>query len=566
MAALWVPKLLNKPSPRVYLSTFIDYEAVFGQTPSIAAVIALLKGIRREDCLRVLCSLCMLLANENERDRKIQESLTGDFLAPPTKHRLWVEADRTGSEIAFAERSVLCVLQLAAVHCDPAAPALESEPANAERIARACFAMNHLYLPVLRPARSELGPGARKERVHKLLVQDLWFRRFERFSHAFPRYWELLYGKPLKEGVVHFAGRFAEATGLSFEQHAAAALAFQTFYQDFGIEKAHEDPTSFNPLIDFQQLFSETHLDPAIRARIECEYTQNVTDLADELSRAFEDGYDPFALELARRPFLRLDSGRVICSSPTLLWERLTAGQYWQILDGFAGDSSGEAFLRGLGDRFEEYVRRLCSRVVGPGRCHHVEDEGELADAILEYPKSLVLIQVKSGRPREQVIREGELEAFLCELRSKSVLRAAEQSVRAVRRLFSEGISIGGRGAHSLTAIYPVVVLLVPLQLDELLWRELDKEPEIRSLSNLEKVRPLQVVCAEELEMMETVCSERGLDLPTLLERKVEWDRRGRAWMKNFLIEEFSPVPANQYLRAKAEEILETVVKPLLWG
>jgi hypothetical protein len=234
-----------------------------------------------------------------------------------------------------------------------------------------------------------------------------------------------------------------------------------------------------------------------------------------------------------RRPFLRLEDGRLLLLGPRFLRSWMGDGFYYRLLDSARvrrppkGRSRNSAlrFTRLHGELMERYVLRLTEdahrvqrragvvRVIGE-QPYTGEDGSESfsPDLVLSYGAELVAVEVTGGRPARKARVLSEPTAMLDAL--DRVIGKLEELDGAVKSMLDGYAVIEGVDLALVRRVWPVVVIPSELFQNELLWAHIDARAP--SLFLDARVQLPTLFSIEDYERIMGVV-EQGHGLPSLL-------------------------------------------------
>jgi len=296
--------------------------------------------------------------------------------------------------------------------------------------------------------------------------------------------------------------------------------------------------------------------DLTIRSRCQTLFTANLTELRDRLGPTV-DLARASTLAFRAAPIVRLEGGRLLPISASLIFEKLSLGAYWLLHEYFrAADRGGGAqrFTKFIGKLHEAYVSDLLSRTyaeayAGPARFVSEADviaasgrrKGQKPpfDAALVEGDSLVLFEVGTPWFTIATIETADVAGFHSEV--KKVSKKAKQLASAIDALARGRWTIPGLDLASVRHIFPVLVMLhpyprVPSSLQPI-RAEVEEAliPFGRAVAAT-RVHKLELLSDEELEALEPYLTPKDLALPVLLTEKLEVRETADTSMKTYLL------------------------------
>jgi hypothetical protein len=97
---------------------------------------------------------------------------------------------------------------------------------------------------------------------------------------------------------------------------------------------------------------------------------------------------------------------------------------------------------------------------------------------------------------------------------------------------------VPGISISDSTVFYPIIVTLNPIPQVDLIWQEeINKELKNRGYFSDSRIKPLQIIDTEELEMLEPLVKS-GMGMIDILDKKINDPNFIHKPMKNFLLRE----------------------------
>jgi hypothetical protein len=143
----------------------------------------------------------------------------------------------------------------------------------------------------------------------------------------------------------------------------------------------------------------------------------------------------------------------------------------------------------------------------------------------------------------------------------KLFVSAARQLTDRIRDFRDGRYTFGGLGSADIDTIYPVIVTLQSLPESTPLWNYLDDVLRRNGLLQDKGVERLQLIDAEELEILETIL-QQGASLLDILRARSGDEEWRKISLKNFLSKHCSP-GRNEFLRQELNEIFHHAAEVL---
>lgn len=235
---------------------------------------------------------------------------------------------------------------------------------------------------------------------------------------------------------------------------------------------------------------------------------------------------DPFFFtdfsNFRRRPLVHLADGSVIPVSLNLLCSRISESIYWTLHQRFSGNQPLlNSFTSAFGHAFEEYTRGLISWA-RPLICRglptvhfdvpYLQGQKKSTDIILEYPGSLIFLEVTSSRPMAAARARGDIEKIE-EYIEKRILPKARSLNNSIQDFRNGLMDLQLRPYSHSQRIFPIIVLYSDFPVVPPIWELIN---EIFRKNDVHFEEPLTIISAEELELL-TAMIQRGFSLERLI-------------------------------------------------
>jgi len=205
---------------------------------------------------------------------------------------------------------------------------------------------------------------------------------------------------------------FILATGnLTIDEFIAMSFALVAYYLRFIKSKA-EWP---RPNVMLSQMFKNASPE-SIQDYENLMCVENISQMGKPNDAFFFTDFTVFR----QKPFIRLRDGSIIPVSLNLLCSKISESIYWILHQRFSGDKSHIHLLTSaFGQAFEEYARGLVSWArplicQGLPTVHfdvpYLKGQKKSTDIILEYPASLIFLEVTASRSRLATKSQGDID------------------------------------------------------------------------------------------------------------------------------------------------------------
>lgn len=249
-------------------------------------------------------------------------------------------------------------------------------------------------------------------------------------------------------------------------------------------------------------------------------------------------------------PIWQIDADRYACIDPAFLLEKLTAGFFWSVMNALGAGGEDEdkertlAFSRLWGSLFEEYVIKTLVEIFSDGPFASLlprppyENGDEAFDAVIDYGKSAIVVQIKGLFVPSAAKSSGEAGPFFTGIHGKFGLEpkaALEQHLRNIQMTFNENKGerrrVPGFDTASKRTVFPVVVVQDSLLrfglLCEVLAQDFMKALDAVALMPGLVVRKPVFLAIHELETIVPYVSAGDLTLLDAVETKLREDPEG---------------------------------------
>jgi hypothetical protein len=238
-----------------------------------------------------------------------------------------------------------------------------------------------------------------------------------------------------------------------------------------------------------------------------------------------------------KKPFLRIDDGRMILLSPRFLHAWMGEGFYYRLLDsagrrplaGSPARTMSRRFTEFHGELMEDYVLTVtedshrdqvrAGLAVVSGEQGYAGPDGSESlspDTVISYGPDVVAIEVTGGRParRARVVSDPE---EMLEVVARVIGKMSELD-RAISDIVAGCAQIEGLELDLVERIWPVVVVPSTILQSEMLWSHIEEEAPTLSRDPL--IQPPSLLNVEDYEQILSLV-EAGHGLPALLGARI---------------------------------------------
>lgn len=553
-----------------FIQIIIRYSDIYGDKIPLLELINKLKKFNRDQLLSTLSRIEMLISRE-PTSKETENFLRISFLNNETQARISEFERQNQLSFVFHREQILALMNLVLIHCSKNQGkqlnnVREPEFSN-------CFLIinDHLTLKIMdnQSVFNSLPIDEQEKIKSSYIIRNMFLNQLERATYAIARYYELFVEIPPKlnkklrpSQFIDLSKLFNDIANLDYQTYLSILFGLYAYWITLPQETIAKYPEYFSPQKFFRNTkLNHIYLDAALK-----EISLNINTIAKDVkgkegkSLPYEYNY----VTLRKKPMAYFPKSGYFCLSLQFLLEKLSDGIYWTILNKLDNDK-GSQFQSFLGYVFEEYVVKIFNRMVG-NRYERIPYEGkqrEANDGVINYGDALVFTEVKSGRLRLETTSTGDIDLFLEDMQKKLVLRAAKQLDENITRYKKGNFQIEGVATKYLR-FYPVVITLqnIPLDKDKLIFEIIEKEINTQGWLTKDNIAPLQIISAEELEMIEPLTKRYSfLDI---LKIKEQDEYKGMSF-KNFIYSYFTEmkIPDNEYLSKKFKKLENQFIKEL---
>lgn len=404
-----------------------------------------------------------------------------------------------------------------------------------------------------------------------LALRRLGMLRDEQDRYLIGRYYDLLAtrGRSVKQSrkQMDFDAAFAAQTGgMTIEEYLGFALLYYAgIKQDMSLQDASDELHMWESRVS----------DAAILRRCEELFSNDI--------RGFRDAFQkrPAILHSSFRPIqtwplLRTEGDRKIPVSVPFMLDKISMGPYWLLhtyyrrTDSKNGVVNYQSFV---GELFQDYASDLLTRTFSNATAEQPRffDEQSIIDASTERlglrPCDGVVVEGTAIVPLEMGVTGLAVEAmvtadsatFAKEV-NKLIEKVQRQLQTVIKDMASGKWTIPGVQRESVKDVYPVLVLLHPFPQTSAtmgpIQRALpDQHLDFGAGHPDTHVYQIQILTAEELEMLEVFIRDEGYSFVDLLSRKLGEapDTNMKTWLLTVVK---THDPLNQYMKRLTDHAL----------
>jgi len=569
------------------MAVYVTLAELRGRPATLPEIAATLRKIDVYDALQALSRIGLLLENHDWANKDLQHALVRGLVPEEYSERAAQILATQPYRFVFFEQQILGAMQLAILYCpEIGAGRLEgNRPLFDEFLVECVLGITDiLESTYLKSARrqSRAGVTGDSDSLASALLRNAFLNYRDEFTHMLARFRALYLELPRQlagsRNYVDVEKTFAETTGVSLQQYLAVGFALAGhFMQASGIlgerdvHKFVADPTAY---------FSTTPLDDTTLERcvehLSSDLVSYRRSFLTELRRTKELYFSYVTMRQA--PLLRFPNGACIPLSLRFLHERITVGAYWLIHDRLPSRSRSK-FQTFFGELFEKYVEQTFTRAFPSSphlakRVHFAKKYGsrthkkETSDVIVLYPERALFVEVKAARLRmEDCGIRGDVGSFREDLETK-VIGAARQIDSVVRDFLSGAFTLDGFEASEMRRAYPIVLTFGHVPQTPPVWSEIQRMLDENGLLQDQRLAPLQLINAEELELLAWYLTAGGEEsLMRMLDGKASDPYYRFFPLKTYLAHKVAPAPGDKrWIGGHLRQLQKTTIKALGLG
>lgn len=467
---------------RPYTAVYITWEELFDERPSETEILDVIRAFNRQSCIAFLARLMALVFLDRAfRDRsetiKLQSFLIVNFwndeILDRAKQRMGTA--QLDCRIAFHPQQVLMMLKWVIVHSLPEGGIQPDTDEARFTLGRALLMTNDLLLSA--DMRAQIAQDRKEPSVKSLLRLQLSVGAGNEVGNP----------PPVINGVARSAVMFEEllqtikmpvdlsqalerSAGLSLDAYVDLTLGALVNYIGRTPKEMIDDPNI--PVVNPSTFFG-SFVSPELTEKFWQLETTTMDELAAALSvpsaTALHQDFTAFRM----KPFVRLETGNLVCVNPGFVQEKLEVGLFWAIANGLEGKERQDAFDT-WGRLFEAYVNQTLETAVDPaveryvphpdfvGKSHHHES----FDGILVSGHLCAVFECKGGFIPNNAKYADDVGLFVKNLDKKFGTEkgaGVEQLARKIGQIFAKNPkvrrTVEGVDLSAVNLVIPVLVV-----------------------------------------------------------------------------------------------------------
>lgn len=532
-----------RPSSLDQAGVFVDEESLGdGMVTTIASLRTDLASVPFDHVMLVLARMAAK-ARAFLHDRAAQRGLAmGIFSGSQWQRAVITFLDEVQHPVLFSEQAAMIVQRLAVEHAGPSVGFDEKFQVNEAQLARRVIGAGSL----LASASGRIGEAAGKLTLKDVLA---FLVQSGAYSHSASPMGEIARQQQLLEDI---------APQLLAEGHDKASPIDQWMHDDYGFTIAEQFRLGFS-LAAMIHIFD----DGPKAGEVVRVLPEHMTDLlvklgwedrADAVIGLISIQRDPLREELVaagndlahivwevrpfmRHPFVRLDDGSLLLTTPRALFSWLTDGFHYRLLD--SAQARNTTKRRRESRKYSSYAGVLVERyAIDLVRSSYAVHGGQMADRVhgeqpyghgggshttdiaIDLGTDLALIEVSGSRLRGDTLVLGHPDKVIEDI-DRMVIAKLNQISNCIDALQSGAAQIPAQNPtldlSRVHRIWPIVVTAGPLMQTEHLWAHIRQRIQGRLAQP-----KVQLPTLLDLEDLEALCGmiEAGHHLPTILESK----------------------------------------------
>lgn len=534
-SGVWVPRGADRHSPLDGMLTYITADEVFGFSVRAERVLEELQGLTVETVLAFVAGLLneLQVLSRDEVDRKYAALwFKGEALVRVNN----LLDDREQRRGLVAPQVLLVLLKLALQHCgDSLLPHVEPGNVVVAMLVVAEHLTGHLGEGISTVIDDTPGP------IGSDLIANQLFHGVYSAAHMMGRFVRRWHQLPVEmagqRDVCDLPKAYEDATGVPLaDLTLVGAGLWASAYQGRWVV-----PPDY---------FTTTDLTPEALERVLALIATDIPRLRADV-RA-EKNATAWSFEMFRRsPVVRLADGRLLVLDQELLLDRVFG--WWPMLD-IKQPPNGRPADKARSDAAEGCLRHLTEvavievlrAIAGTGTARRMYDDDDLraafpgqgqkiADAAIDYGDAWVVVEVTATRLRQSSKNAASEKAQIDDM--DKLVKKAGQIDATIRALKSREYRLTGVNPTHPKTFYPVLVMAEGFPANPVTLTVLRERVRKAGLLTGAGIAPLEILDAEEAEMIESLQETGGPGLRDILEGKRSADLY-RASVRDYIIRE----------------------------
>lgn len=574
----------SRPKELDYVSVYLTFKDLLNKTPNLFDLQRLLKDLNKKDGLCFFSLINMILANDGFGNLKLQVELV-KLLFPTEVINKIAAYQKNKKIIIFTELQITNIIKLMCLYGKDGGGEPINKIEKTTKLSDIILMMNDLMTEYNEDeAEKSL---TRKEIIDsflKTMLTSHWYANHEKIAFAIPRYYLMFIDIfNLPEIKVHklycdIHSIFQESTGLNLQIYFTLLIGLHAQFLAQSIIKKSVDFKRIT--ISRRKYFKDTKIPVDQKEKLFDALVIKESDLRNILEHDAEKG-PSFYLNncaLIAKPLVQIDDDQLICSNLSFLLSKITSGIFWTLFDHMKSKGKDpEIISRFFGVLFERYVQMAFERIRGASSLESINTvhlpikykgrkgtEEESTDIILEYPETLIFIEVVSSRLKfKDTITEGNINSFWDDL-DKLVIDKAKQLQRKIEDYKNDLFGVGNKkySNSNIKSFYAIIIGLEGFPYWTAVREELEGKLSANKLLQVKDgIKGWDFIDIEELEYLESVLKTESM--LNLLEEKLSHPELKHMAIKNFLFQTKRLIGKNEFLNVNRDRIFKQVQKAL---
>jgi hypothetical protein len=503
---------------------YTTHSEVLGQKYTQEELKEALSQLSVEDCIGATSMLLTLLENEGRTNVNTQIIMVQTFFEGKVKEKVINLLQREPKRLVFFETQLLLLAKYAILYA-------KNEPSNnfGERKLFSTYMEAVLGVTDVLDEKTE---GKTEPELQREAIRSIYFNSRPHLLYSLTRTLDLFITIPNELTTHHqhldIPTLFQEATGLPIETYLFLGLALTTLPMEQKLGRLKAENWSIIP----EKYFLHTRVSKDEVSLIVKEFSIDIQALKNIYrdQNNFEYNFNG----IVQHPLVTFNKQIFFPLPLSLLKDKITVQVYWILFDYIKKQykKNLQTYTNFMGACFEEYVYRLLRRIypsslLGDRLIREItylrgKKEFKTADNILINPSSLILLETKISQLKVYLTGVvGDLDAFRED--AGKIVVDSFKTMQRTKEDFQKGLLQKDLPVEPKTiqTFYPIVIAYGPFVQFPLVWKivkeEIMKIPDYDS----ELLNNLQIIQADELEILEAFLEGSGISLEKLIQNKI---------------------------------------------
>lgn len=490
------------------LRTFAIYSEIYSEKIDFNDFIKTIKLFDRSFLLGILIKTDSVFTNHSYLLDSTQDFFIKSFFDRKDQANLIPKllsmTKRSGRPLIFTRQQIYNLTKMAILHCED----IESRDLDVatENIGKLFLMMNEYY-DSLTPESGDLN-GTLEYLIRNYLY--LSSEEFEKlsFRRTLCRYHNLFAELPKTFDWFsdqNWDNHFKNITGLTIEELMAFGFAFLAYWNQFDFDNLKGIPA----FLDRNKYFEELKIAKEKKMIAYDIFCDNINISQKQISKqvANNENWQLDFVYQRTKPLFEIPGLGIGNHGLTFLFDKITNNIYWTFLDNLPEETKRK-FLILFGEVFEAYIFDILKRIFR-NNAHKIEYYSkEAGDCIVIIQRHIFIFEIKSGKFTKKIHLTGDRNSMVDEHRKKLVLRQLKQISKVINDFKENKFSIGKITYDKVKRIFPICVTLTKVPLLPPIYEELENIISNEKYFLDDKIQPFQIICAEEVEILEAVLTK----------------------------------------------------------